>query len=212
MSGNNLPAHFVGIIGATGSGKTTELRRQFARLPAKAKRRVIVWSPKEPIDRYAELFDGVLVRTVSELLDYVKRAGRAGAFRLVFVPTLNQKKDMALFDVICKIALAAGNLCLIAEELHTATTASYAPDGWTKINFMGRAYGVYVFALSQRPASCDKDFWASLSFLHCGRLPYPEDQKAMARTMNIPQAEIAALTGFQAIQRNMQTGETKRLT
>lgn len=211
---NSKDANFVGILGATGCGKTTELKRQIGKLPARVKRRSLIWSPKERHDNYAGLFPGsVVVRTAAAVLEHVKKAGKAGAFHLVFVPTLDQKKDMALFDVVCKIVLAAENVLFIAEEMHSVTTASNAPHGWRKLNFMGRASGVYVFGLSQRPASCDKAFMGSLSFLHCGRLPYPEDQKAIARAMGIQQGEIAALVGYQAIQKDMLTGKiTRRLT
>lgn len=210
MAGNNQDAHFVGILGATGCGKTTELKKQIARLPAKAKRRTLVWSPKEAKDNYAGLFTGSqVVRTTSDVLRIIRQA-KGGEFHVVFVPTLDQKRDMALFDVVCKIALAAENLTLIVEELHTATLASNAVHGWRKINFMGRAYGVFVFGLSQRPASVDKAFLGSLSFLHVGRLPYPEDQKAAAAALGVAVPEVAGLTGYQAIQRNMLTGEVKR--
>jgi hypothetical protein len=208
---NNADAHFVGILGTTGCGKTTELKRQLARLPARNTRRTIIWSPKEIHDRYADLYPGsVTLRSVAEVLAKVKAAGKSNGFHIVFVPTLDQKRDMAMFDVLCKIALAAGNLTFIVEELHTATLASNAVHGWRKVNFMGRASGVYVFGLSQRPASVDKAFLGSLSFLHVGRLPYPADQKAAAEALGVPREEVAALTGYQAIQRDFLTGKLKR--
>lgn len=211
---NANEAHFEAIIGATGCGKTTELKRRLGKLPARTKRRTFVWSPKEPIDKYAAMFPGsVVVSTATEVLEHLNAAGSKGAFHLVFIPTLNQKKDMRLFDVVCKMLMVAGNLVLVAEELHSVTTASYAPDGWRKLNFMGRGYGVYVLGLSQRPASVDKAFMGSLSFVHVGRLPHPDDQKAMAKVLGVGWHEVAALVGYQAIQRNMLTGEVvRRLT
>lgn len=208
--GNQQQAHFVAIIGATGCGKTTELKK---RLAAKKRTRTLIWSPKEALDNYAKYYKGAVVtRSVSEVLDIVRKAGKGGAFHVVFVPTLNQKKDMSAFDVFCKIALAAGNLTMVVEELHSVTQASNAPDGWRKINFMGRGYGVHVFGLSQRPASVDKAFMGSLSFLHVGRLPHPPDGKAVAEVMGIDRAEVAALTGYQAIQKDFQTGKITRRT
>lgn len=204
MSGNQQAAHFVAIIGATGCGKTTELKK---RLAAKKRTRTLIWSPKESLDNYAEYYPGTIkTRSVSEVLQIVKAAGKGG-FHVVFVPTLNQKKDMAAFDVFCKIALAAANLTLVVEELHSVTQASNAPDGWRKINFMGRGFGVHVFGLSQRPASVDKAFMGSLSFIHVGRLPHPPDQKAIADVIGIDKADIGNLTGYQAIQKDFQTGK-----
>src|SRR3989338_361284 len=205
--GNSRQAHFVAIIGATGCGKTTELKK---RLNAKRRTRTLIWSPKESLDNYSAYYPGTIsTRSVAEVLQVVKAAGKGG-FHVVFVPTLNQKKDMAAFDVFCKIALAAGNLTLVVEELHSVTQASNAPDGWRKINFMGRGFGVHVFGLSQRPASVDKAFMGSLSFIHVGRLPHPPDQKAVAEIIGIDRSEIAALSGYQAIQKDMITGKVTR--
>jgi len=204
---NTHDAHFVGIIGVTGCGKTFELKKH---LKAKKRPRTLIWSPKERFDNYAALFpDTVTTSSVSEVLKIVKAAGK-GKFHVVFLPTLNQRKDMAAFDVFCKVALAAGNLTMVCEELHSVTTASNAPDGWRKVNFMGRASGLDVFGLSQRPASVDKAFMGSLSFLHVGMLPHPPDRKAIAEVMDIDRAEIAALTGYQAIQKDMRTGKISR--
>ena len=207
-AGNQQAANFVAIIGATGCGKTTELKK---RLNAKRRTRTLIWSPKESLDDYAAYYPGTIsTRSVSEVLQIVQAAGKKGGFHIVFVPTLNQKKDTAMFDVVCKIALAAGNLMLVVEELHSVTEASRAPDGWRKINFMGRGFGVHVFGLSQRPASVDKAFMGSLSFIHVGRLPHPPDQKAVAEIIGIDRSEIAALSGYQAIQKDMITGKVTR--
>lgn len=205
---NEAAAQFVAILGATGCGKTTELKKRLAK---KKRPRSFVWSPKESLDNYAALYPGsVIVRTASEVLAALQAAGKRGGFHLVFQPTLDQKRDMALFDVVCKMLLAAGNVCLVVDELHSVTTASNAPHGWRKLNFMGRGYGVEVFGLSQRPASCDKAFMGSLSFIHVGRLPHPPDQKAVAEIIGVNRADVAALTGFQFIQKDMLTGKISR--
>jgi hypothetical protein len=206
--GNNQEAEFVGILGATGCGKTTELKK---RLAEKSRPRTLIWSPKEALDNYAALFAGsVIVSTASEVLTIVKKAGKGGKFHIVFQPTLDQKRDMALFDIVCKIALAAGNLTLVVDELHSVTQAANAVHGWRKLNFMGRGYGVHVFGLSQRPASVDKAFMGSLSSIHVGRLPHPPDQKAVAEVLGVNRGEIAALTGYQAIKKDMLTGKVSR--
>lgn len=200
--GNAQDAQFVAILGSTGCGKTTELKK---RLAQKKRNRTFIWSPKESLDNYAALYAGSeIVRTASAVL---QRLGKRGSFHLVFIPTLNQAKDAALFDVVCKMLLAVGNLTLVVDELHSVTTPMNAPDGWRKINFMGRGYGVHVFGLSQRPASVDKAFMGSLSAIYVGRLPHPPDQKAVAEIIGIKPAEIAALTGYQSVQKDMLTGK-----
>jgi hypothetical protein len=205
---NAEEAQFCAIIGATGCGKTYELKK---RLAQKKRNRTLVWSPKEPVDNYVKLFaNSIIVHTASEVIEHLKVAGKKGSFHLVFNPSLNQKNDTALFNVVCKAVLAVGNITLIVEELHTVTTATHACDGWRQVNFMGRAYGVHVFGLSQRPASVDKAFLASLSSIHVGRLPYPADQKVIAEIIGMKKEDIALITGFGAIQKNMLTGKVTR--
>ncbi len=207
---NSAEASFVGILGATGCGKTTELKKRLAK---KRRSRTLVWSPKEALDNYADLYSGsVIVRTASEVMAALKAAGKRGRFHLVFQPTLDQKRDTALFDIVCKMLLASGNLTLVVDELHSVTQPSNAPHGWRKLNFMGRGYGVEVFGLSQRPASVDKAFMGSLSFIHVGRLPHPPDQKAVAEILGVDRGEVAALTGYKAIQKDMLTGKITRVS
>lgn len=207
---NDNEAQFVAILGATGCGKTTELKKRLAK---KQRPRTFVWSPKEALDNYASLYAGsVVVRSASDVLAVLQKAGKRGKFHLVFQPTLDQKRDTALFDVVCKMLLAAGNLTLVVDELHSVTQPSNAPHGWRKLNFMGRGYGVHVFGLSQRPASVDKAFMGSLSNIHVGRLPHPPDQRAVAEIIGVKPAEIAALTGYQAMQKDMLTGKVTRVS
>lgn len=206
--GNGLQAEFHALLGVTGCGKTHELKKRLRKLKPK---RTLIWSPKERIDNYAAFFPGTkTVRSVSELLEILRVVGEKKPFHVVFVPTLNQKKDSAMFNIACKMLMAVCNVVLIVEELHTVTTASHAPDGWRQINFMGRGFGVHVFGLSQRPASVDKAFMGALSSVHVGRLPNVPDQKTMADIIGVDVAEVANLTGFQSIQKNMHNGNIKR--
>jgi len=210
MSGNNNAAKVVGIMGATGSGKSYTLRQFLARSKI-AKHRSIFWSPKEAIDRYQDLYPGsVVCTTTTAVLNEVKRAGPKGACHVVFVPTLNKKKDKALFGVVCKIAKAAGNIALIAEEIGTVVEPNGGADGWYELVTMGRAYGVEMFALSQRPASIDKDFFSNMSLLHVGRMNYDDDVKVCAKALRVPATDVANLVGYQWIERDILTGKTTR--
>lgn len=208
---NSNQAHFECIIGKTGCGKTTVLKKRISNLPAKVRKRSIVWSPKEEIDRYVDLFSGSLVvRSVEELLD-VMLAAKGGEFHAVFVPYFDKKKDRAAFSAVCRLAMKAKNVLLIAEELHTCTDAGNATDGWAKVSFMGRAFGLYVFGLSQRPASLDKDFLGALSWLHVGELAHPPDRKVMAEYLGVDVSELDALCLYQGIQKDFKTKTLTRV-
>lgn len=207
MTGNTNTAKVTAIMGATGCGKTTTLRA----LLAKPKRkRTIVWSPKEPIDNYAALYGGsVVVNSASEVLRLVKAAGK-GEFHIVFRPRLNREVDQAQFGAVCKIAMAARNVTMVVDELHTVTRPSWAPDGWSELIMMGRGYGCEVFGLSQRPASVDKDFLSNASMVHTGRLAFNEDAKAVGKSLTVPWQDVMNLSGYQWIRRDILTGKVTR--
>lgn len=205
--GNTNTAKVTAILGATGCGKTTTLRALLAR---PKRRRTIVWSPKEPIDNYAALYEGsVVVNSASDVLRIVREAKR-GEFHLVFRPRLNREVDQAQFGAVCKIAMAARDVTVVVDELHTVTRPSWAPDGWSELIMMGRGYGCEVFGLSQRPASVDKDFFGNASMIHTGRLAYEEDAKVVAKALTVPWADVMGLTGFQWIRRDILNGKVTR--
>jgi hypothetical protein len=149
------------------------------------------------------------VTTAREVLQLVRAAG-SGEFHIVFRPRLNRAIDSAQFDAVCRIALAARRVCVIVDELHTVTKPSWAPDGWSQLVMMGRAYGCEVFGLSQRPASMDKDFLSNCTLIRTGRLAYSEDAVAVGKSLNVKPEEVLALTGFSYLQRDTLTGKTTR--
>lgn len=203
--GNDNKAKVIGIMGATGCGKSFFLRQL---LDKPARHRTLIWSPKEPIDNYAGLYRGSKICTNSSQVFAALKAAGAGPVHIVFKPELNRKKDQAHFSTVCKMAMAAKNMTVIAEELHTVTLPSWAPDGWSELIMMGRGYGVEVFALSQRPASIDKDFFSNMSMLHVGRMNFDDDVKTCARALRVPVADVQNLTGYQWIERDILSGKT----
>lgn len=210
-TGNAHAAIIVAIMGASGSGKTTKFKAKAAKLPARLRRRTIIWSPKEPADRYEILYPGsVVVRSAAEVLAALRKAGPSGEFHLVFQPRLNRKTDAAQFDAVCKLALAARNVLFVVDELHTVTQASFAPDGWSQLVMMGRAYGCAVFGMSQRPASMDKDFLSNCSVVNTGRLAFKADAEAVASALNVKAAEVLALTGYAYLERDTLSGKITR--
>lgn len=204
--GNTNAATIVAIMGASGSGKTSELRR---RLGKRKRTRTVIWSPKEAIDNYAGLYGGTVVTTAGEALALLKAAGK-GPVHIVFKPRLNRAVDEKQFGALCQMAMLARNVTFIVDELHTVTKPSWAPDGWSQLVMMGRGYGAEVFGLSQRPASMDKDFLGNASAVHVRRLSYEADAKACAAALRVPPREVLDLTGYQWLERDNNTGKVTR--
>jgi len=197
VSGNANRAEIIAVMGMTGTGKTQWLMQ---RLQRPRRRRLMVWSPKEAIDNYAGRFGGQVVTSATQALLLVQTAGK-NPFCLIFKPPGARKPDTKLFGVFCEMARLSGNLTVIVEELHTVTQPSSAPDGWSKLCLMGRGYGIEIFALSQRPASCDKDFFGNCTLYHTGRLGYEEDAKVLGRLLNMAPTEIMSLPDLHYLER-----------
>lgn len=208
MIGNDQEARIIAVLGAPGGGKSTFMRKCIAKPKRK---RTLIWSPKEQIDRYVDLYPGsVLCTTAEEVRQVLKVAGARGGFHIVFKPALVRKIDEKRFDVVCKMALAVGDMTFIAEELHTVTRPGWAPDGWSQLTTLGRGFGIEIFGLSQRPAIIDNTFLGMCSRVHTRRLSLPVDADNVARAMGVKPAEVAALSGYQWIERNNQTGIVTR--
>jgi ABC-type cobalamin/Fe3+-siderophores transport system ATPase subunit len=208
MTGVGPQAKIHAIMGSSGGGKSTRLRA----IMAKPKRtRTMIWSPKEAKDRYVDMYPGsVLCTSMTEVLQILKAAGARGSFHIVFKPPLVRKVDEKLFHVFCKMALVTENLAFVAEEIHTVTRATWAPDGWSELVMMGRDFKIEIFGLSQRPASMDKDFLGNCSTVHTRRLSHPGDAEAVAKAIGVKAADVSALHGFMWLERNNQTGIVTR--
>lgn len=192
-------------MGASGCGKSTWLRK---RLGNKKRRRTFFWSPKEKKDDYASFYPGsVICRTAEEVRQLLKAAGPRGEFHIVFWPTLVRKVDELHFDVCCRMLLAVENVAVIVDELHTVTRATHASDGWSQLVMLGRASGVEIYGMSQRPAGVDKNFMGNASLTRTGRLNFPDDAASVAKSIGVKASDILALVGFQWIERDNLTGK-----
>lgn len=172
MSANR--AHIMAVLGSSGSGKSTFVKREISR----GHPRLLIWDPM------AE-YEGEATAKMAEL----RAAMKAKKFRLVFRPSADPATRNSQFDLFCRMALDAGNLTLVVEELRFVTTPSRAPLGWAQCCLTGRHKGLRIYGLSQRPASIDKDFLGNCTRIRTGRLTYPEDLKAVAKAMRIKVTE-----------------------
>lgn len=192
-------ANILGYIGAPGSGKSSSLK---AALKLARHARLLVWDPMDEYSMLAAHATG----SVAELLRLVQAAGRGG-FSIRFHPSSDLKVAATQFDAFCRIAYAAGQCAIVAEELAFVTKASHAPPGWSQLNLKGRHKGVTIYGTTQRPAKVDKDFFGACTRIRCGRLNFANDQKVMADVLGVPIAAIGALLPLQYFEKDMATGQ-----
>lgn len=197
MSANQ--ANIIAVLGASGSGKSTYLKRALAKRPA----RLVIWDPMREYDAFGQ----VLTDTAG-----LVQAMQAARFRLVFHPDSRPAAMTRQFDMVCRAALAAGNLVLVVEELRFVTTPSRAPLGWAQVTLTGRHAGLTVYGASQRPASIDKDFLGNATLIRCGCLTYPEDVKACAKAMRLPDGDIEGMKPLDWIEFDQKTRKHRRGT
>jgi len=205
-TGNARSARITGVFGATGTGKSIWTRQQ---LRTPRRNRLVIWSPKEREDGYAGAFDAPALTSMADVYARMNAAGPTSPFRLVFVPALARKRAVVQFDALCAAVLKLGNITLVVEELHTVTSASWAPDQWSALTLMGRSAGVEIFALSQRPASVDKDLFSNCSMIHSGRVMYEDDAKVLGRVLLVPPSELLTLPDLHYIERTTSPSETR---
>lgn len=180
--------------GSSRQGKTAALKQHIKR-----HRRVIVWSVKETVDRYGEVWqDSVRARTLPELKAAIMRAGK-GAAHIIYTP--QSLKD---FEGWARAAHAWGIIApcsVVAEELADVTTPGKAPDGWGNLVRQGLGWGINIYAVTQRPSESDKTAIGNASYLHCHFMMREQDRVYMAREMNIQPGDLGALKKLEWIER-----------
>lgn len=182
MSVLNKP-RIEAYIGASGSGKGVSINRRLADLKPP---RLLVWDPRGEYGKLAPAYD-----SLPHLVGAFKHA-KKGPVRARYVPGDGVKLADA-FGFVCSLAFTAGNLVFLAEELSDVTTASHAPAAWRRVITQGRHQGLHIIGAAQRPALIDKTFLGNATYVRCFTLRYDDDRRAMAKALDVPQAQVNAL-------------------
>ncbi len=186
-------ANIVAVMGGSGSGKSTFIKREIARLKPK---RLIIFDVMHEYDAL-----GQPVKFCSDLA----RLAKQKTFKLIFQPSsLNMQQQ---FDFVCKLAFNLGDLVLVVEELNRVTDAGKAPPYWQDCTSRGRHKGLMIYGASQRPAGVDKDFFSNATRVRTGRLNYAADVKTLANVLNVKTSDIDSLMPLEFIERDMGTGK-----
>jgi DNA helicase HerA-like ATPase len=189
-------ANIVAVMGGSGSGKSTFIKREIARLKPK---RMIVFDVMHEYDAL-----GQPVKLCGELA----RLAKQKAFKLIFQP--NSVNMQQQFDFVCKMAFELGDLVFVVEELNRVTQATKAPPYWQDCTSRGRHKGLMIYGASQRPASVDKDFFSNATKIRSGRLNFAADIKTLANVLKVKTTEIDGLMPLEFIEREMATGKTSK--
>jgi hypothetical protein len=197
-------ASIVAAIGASGSGKSLWIKRQ---LEAGRPRRLLIWDPQAEYGDHGQIFTDR-----AALADACIAAGPRGQLAAVYRPGNRLSDYPTRFDWFCRLAYAWRNCTLVAEELGDVTKPGWAPDGWGLVTRKGRHAGMKLIGAAQRPAVIDKTFFGLATLIHCGRLNYAGDVKVMADVLQIAGDDITGMKPLEWIERNMQTGQTRRGT
>lgn len=182
MSVLNRP-RIEAYIGGTGSGKGVSINERLRDLKPP---RLLIWDPRNEYGKLAPA-----APTLPHLVGAFKHA-KGGPVRQRYVAGESIKLADA-FDAVCRLAFAAENLVLLAEELSDVTTASHAPASWKRVITQGRHAGLHVIGAAQRPALIDKTFLGNCTYIRCFALRYHEDRQAMAKALDVPLQDVNAL-------------------
>lgn len=189
-------ANIVAVMGGSGSGKSTFIKREIDRLKPK---RLIVFDVMHEYHDY-----GQPVKLCGELAQLAK----AKTFRLDFQP--NSQNINQQFNYVCKLAFALGDCMLVVEELNRVTQSNKAPPAWQDCTSRGRHKGLMIYGASQRPASVDKDFFSNATRIRSGRLNFAADIKTLANVLKVKTTDIDELKPLEFIEREMATGKINR--
>lgn len=180
----------IAALGGRGSGKSAWVKQHHA---VRTARRLVVW---DFMREYQE--HGTVHRNLRDAIQAM--AGKT--WRIAYQPD-PARKD-AEFDLVCRAVKAAKNCTLIAEELAFVTTPNKAPPMWRELCLLGRHEthaSATLIGISQRPASIDKDFLACCDVIHCGRLAYDADARAVAPYLGCDWRDLTRLPDLHYIEK-----------
>jgi hypothetical protein len=190
-AGTANKADIHGVMGASGTGKSSYIKRELL----KKYKRLIVWSPLEKTDQYAQFCGGTVTSKITELVALVKAKTKA----IVYVPSGSGTDVKKQFDLFCRVVWELENTTVLVEELSHVTMPSWAPPAWKKLSTGGRHQGLTIIGVSQRPANIDKDFLGNCTEIRCYRMNYENDAVVMAKSLRL-EAAFEAGEGGQAVK------------
>jgi hypothetical protein len=161
-------ARIVLVCGGSGTGKSAWVKQQIAK-----SKRLLIW------DSQGEYY-GPTIRPITGKAELVEAlaAAKSANRRFAYIP-----RTLSDFDFWARCAFAWKNCTVVAEELADVTTPGKAPPGWGQVVRKGRANGIEIYAVTQRPAESDKTVIGNSTLTHCCKLKRDKDRAYMAAEM-----------------------------
>jgi len=188
------------VTGTTRSGKTTSVLQHTAN-----DTRLIVfdYAGRDWPNYNCERIDG-LAALCPRLLEV-----REGPARISYRGDLDSKH----FGQWASIALAWAQFApvtIVAEELADVVHPGKAPSGWGELVRGGLAYGVKIYAITQRPQETDKSIFGNATTVRIFRTGHIDDADYIARRTGIPSADINALKKLEYFEKDIDDGQIRR--
>jgi hypothetical protein len=184
--GNVKDGVLIFAAGRTRMGKTSLIRERI-----KSSKRLLIYDPKGAAGDYVQVHTVSSMPTLIRTLKKVK--GEAGRYRFI-------DHKLKSFDLFCRTALVwgreFGGCTVVCDELAAVTSPSKAPPGWGQLVRMGLGYGISIYAISQRPAECDKTCISNATELTTFHMKRLNDRKYMAGEMDIDVEKINELKSY----------------
>lgn len=112
--------------------------------------------------------------------------------------------DVADFNAWAGLAYLWGQYwpaVIVGEEISDVTNPGKAPPGWGQMIRKGLYYGNHIYAITQRPAECDKTVWGNATRIHSHGFVLPRDIEFMAGTLGVPVERVEALGPLEYLER-----------
>lgn len=189
-------ANIVAVMGGSGSGKSTFVKRELKRLKPK---RLIIF---DILHEYSEFGTPTNSLAIAVSMAHQKQ------FKIIYQPSSHDLKKK--FDLICKLAFTVGEVVYVVEELNRVTDPKKAPADWQDCTSRGRHKAMSIYGVSQRPAGVDKDFFSNATKIRTGRLNFAADIKTLANVLMVEKDEIAMMKPLEYIEKDMNTHQITR--
>jgi len=152
----------IGIVGCSGSGKTSLVRAYIAHLLRRRGRagyRVIIFDPLRE-------YSGRLVHTPRQLLRSARNKYSVTRF-----------SDAEIWGRIAPIVLRAGHCSVVLDEAHEVYPRYGTTAAASSVITKGRHNAISILWATQRPSRCNTDLLGNTTGVLVGRLMAPADMR-----------------------------------